>query len=126
MKPAAILLAAVAFAAVASAAAGPRLRPIMNDWKVQANRAQSILSGAVSYDQAELRQILTTMVGDARDVEAAIKGSSAQARDVKDRFSQFEADAAATLQSAGARDGAKARFQRVVNDCRSCHDALKN
>ena len=98
----------------------------MSDWKAQANRAQSMLSGAVPYDQAELRQILTAMVGDARDVEAGINGSSAQARDVKDRFSQFEADAAATLQSAAARDGAKARFQRVVNDCRSCHDALKN
>lgn len=126
MKPIAVICAVVAFGAAASAAAGPRLRPIMNDWKAQANRAQSMLSGAVPYDQAELRQILTTMVGDARDVEAAIKGSSAQALNVKDRFSQFEADAAATLQSAAARDGARARFQRVVSDCRSCHDALRN
>ncbi len=66
------------------------------------------------------------MVADARNVEAGISGASAQALDVKNRFSRFEADAAATLQSAAARDGARARFQRVAGDCRSCHDALRN
>ena len=44
LKPAAILLAAAAFAAVASAAAAPRLKPIMRDWKAQANRAELMLS----------------------------------------------------------------------------------
>ena len=97
----------------------------MRDWKAQANQAELMLTGAVPYDEAELRRILTGMVGDARDVEAGISGASAQALDVKGRFSQFEADAAATLQAAAARDGARARFQRVAGDCRSCHDALK-
>ena len=126
LKPVVLLLAAVAFAAVANAAAAPRLKPIMRDWKAQANQAELMLTGAVPYDEAELRRILAGMVGDARDLEAGISGSSAQALAVKDRFSQFEADAAATLQSAAARDGARARFQRVAGDCRSCHDALKN
>ena len=126
LKPAAILLAAAAFATVASAAAAPRLRPIMRDWKAQANQAEQMLTGAVPYDEAELRQILAGMVGDARDVEAGISGASARALDVKGRFSQFEADAAATLQSAATRDGARTRFQRVAADCRSCHDALKS
>jgi len=125
LKPAVLLLATGAFAFVVSAAAAPRLKPIMRDWKVQANQAEQMLSGAVPYDETELRQILTGMVGDARDVEAGISGSSARTLDVRDRFSQFEADAAATLQAAAARDGARARFQRVAGDCRSCHDALK-
>ena len=125
LKPAAILLAA-AFAAAASASASPRLKPMMREWKAQANRAELMLTGAVPYNEAELRQILAGMVGDARDVEAGISGASAQALDVKDRFSQFEADAAATLQAAAARDGARARFPRVAGDCRSCHDALRN
>jgi len=126
LKPAVLLLAAGVFAIVASAAAAPRLKPIMRDWKAQANQAQLMLSGAVPYDEAQLRQILTGMVGDARDVRAGITSASAQALDVKDRFSQFEADAAATLQTAAARDSARARFQRLVGDCRSCHDALRN
>ena len=127
MKPAVLLLlAAATFAAIASAAAAPRLKPIMRDWKAQANLAERMLSGAVPYDEAELRRILTGMVGDARDVEAGVSGSSAQALDVKSRFSKFEADAAATLQSVAARVGARARFQRVAGDCRSCHDALRN
>lgn len=126
MKPAVVLLAAGAFAIVASAAAAPRLKPIMRDWKTQANQAQLMLSGVIPYDEAQLRQILTGMVSDARDVEAGISSASAGALAVKDRFSQFEADAAATLQSAAARDDARARFQRVAGDCRSCHDALRN
>ena len=126
MKPAVLLLAAGAFAAAAAAAAAPRLKPIMRDWKAQANQAQLMLNGAVPYDEAQLRQILTGMVSDARDVEAGISGASAGALAVKDRFSQFEADASATLQTAAARDSARARFQRVAGDCRSCHDALRN
>ena len=128
MKPAVLLLAAGAFAFVflAGAVAAPRLKPIMRDWKAQANQADLMLSGSTPYDQAELRQILTGMVSDARDIEAGITGSSARALAVKDRFSQFEADAAATLQSAAVRDGARTRFQRLASDCRSCHDALKN
>ena len=126
MKPAAILLAALAFAAAASAAASPRLKPMMRDWKAQANRAELMLTGAVPYDEAELRQILAGMVGDARDVQAGVTGASAQALDLKGRFSQFEADAAATLQAAAARDSARAHFQRVAGDCRSCHDAFNN
>lgn len=126
LKLAAVVIAVAAFAAIAGTAASPRLKPIMRDWKAQANQAQLMLSGAVPYDEARLRQILAGMVGDARDVEAGVSGASAQALDVKSRFSQFEADAAATLQTAAARDGARARFQRVIGDCRSCHDALRN
>jgi len=126
LKPAVLLLAAGAFAVVASAAAAPRLRPIMRDWKVRANQAEQLLSGAVPYDEAQLREILTGMVSDARDVEAGITGSSAQALAVKDRFSQFEADAAATLQAVPSRNAVHARFQLVAGDCRSCHDALRN
>jgi cytochrome c556 len=126
VKPAVLLLAAAAFAAVASAAAAPRLKPIMRDWKAGTNRAELMLTGAVPYDEAELRRILTAMVGDAREVEAGVSGSSAQALDAKGRFSQFETDAAVTLQSVAARDGARTHFQRVAGDCRSCHDALRN
>ena len=126
MKPAVLLLAAGAIAVAASVVAAPRLKPIMRDWKAQANQAQLMLGGAAPYDETQLRQILAGMVGDARDIEAGISGSGARALDVKDRFSQFEADAAATLQLAATRDSARAKFQRVANDCRSCHDALNN
>ena len=126
MKRAAIFLAVLEFAAVASAAAAPRLKPIMRDWKVQAKQAELMLIGAAPYDEAELRQILTGMVGDARDVQVGISAANAQALDLKGRFSQFEVDAAATLQAAAARDSARAHFQRVAGDCRSCHDAFNN
>ena len=40
----------------------------MRDWKAQAKQAELMLTGAAPYDEAGLRQILTGMVGDARDV----------------------------------------------------------
>jgi cytochrome c556 len=126
LKRTALLLVIGAFTLVAGAEAAPRLKPIMREWKAQANQADQMLSGAQPYDQAAVRQILTAMVSDSRDIEAGITGTGASARAVKDRFSQFEADASAALQAASARDGARARFQRVAADCRSCHDALRN
>ena len=85
-----------------------------------------MLTGAAPYDEAELRRILGVFVADARDVEAGMTGKSAQALDIKSRFSQFEADAAATLQSLGAKDRARSQFMRMRGDCRSCHDIFAN
>jgi cytochrome c556 len=126
LKSAVILLAALGFAAIASAAAAPRLKPIMRDWKAQAKQADLMLTGAVPYNEAELRRILTGMVGDSREVRVGISGAGAQALELKSRFSQFEADAAATLEAAATRDNARARYQRVAGDCRSCHDVFNN
>ncbi len=75
----------------------------MRDWKAEVARAEPMLTGAAPYDEAELRRILGSLVADSQDVEAGMTGASAQALDIKSRFSQFEADAAATLQSLGAQ-----------------------
>jgi cytochrome c556 len=66
------------------------------------------------------------LVTDSQDIAAGITGKSAQALEIKSRFSQFEADAAATLQSVGAKDRVKNPFMRMRGDCRSCHDAFAN
>ena len=126
MKPAVLLLAAAAFAAVASAAAAPRLKPIMHDWKAKVASAEPMLTGAAPYDEAELRSVLASLVSDSQGIEAGITSKSAQALDIKSRFSQFEADADATLQSLGAKDRAKSQFLRMRGECRSCHDAFAN
>ena len=85
-----------------------------------------MLTGAAPYDEAELRRILGSLIADSQGVEAGMTGGSAQALDIKSRFSQFEADAAETLQSLGAKDRAKAHFIRMRSDCRSCHDVFAN
>jgi cytochrome c556 len=127
VKPFAVLLVAVGLAAsMSTAIAAPRLKPLMRGWKAEVARAEPMLTGAAPYDEAELRRILASLVADSRGIEAGITGKSAQALDIKSRFSQFEADAADALQSLGGRDRAKNRFMRMRGDCRSCHDAFAN
>jgi cytochrome c556 len=127
MKPFVTLLAAAGLAvAMATAVAAPRLKPIMHDWKAMVASAEPMLTGAAPYDEAELRRILTVLVSNSHDIQAGIASKSAQALDIKRRFSQFEADAAATLQSLGAKDQAKTQFLRMRGDCRACHDAFAN
>lgn len=127
MKPSAVLFVAIGLAASMSiAVAAPRLKPLMHGWKTDVARAEPMLSGAAPYDEAELRRILAALVTDSQDIEAGITGRSARALDIKSRFSQFEADAAATLQSVGAKDRVKNCFMRMRGDCRSCHDAFAN
>ena len=68
----------------------------------------------------------STSLTSARQISLPIGQQIAQALDIKRRFSQFEADAAATLQSLGAKDQAKTQFLRMRGDCRACHDAFAN
>ncbi|MGD0639288.1 MAG: cytochrome c [Roseiarcus sp.] len=127
MKPSAVLLVAIGLAASMSVAvAATRLKPLMRGWKADVARAEPMLTGAAPYDEAELRRILAVLVTDSQDIAAGITGKSAQALEIKSRFSQFEADAAATLQSVGAKDRVKNPFMRMRGDCRSCHDAFAN
>jgi cytochrome c556 len=98
----------------------------MDDWKAKAASAEPMLTGVAPYDEAALRRILAALVRDSQDIEAGITSKSAQALDIKSRFSQFEADAAATLQSLGAKDHGESLFLRMRGDCRSCHDAFAN
>jgi cytochrome c556 len=127
MKPFAALLLAIGLAAsMSTAVAATQLKPLMRGWKADVARAQPMLTGAAPYDEAELRRILAALVADSQDVQARITGTSAQALEIKSRFSQFEADAAATLQALGAEDRVKSRFMRMRGDCRSCHDAFAN
>ena len=127
MKSFVTFLAAAGLAvAMAPAVAAPRLKPIMHDWKAKVASAEPMLTGAAPYDEEGLRRILAVLVSDSQDIEAGITGKSAQALDIKRRFSQFEADAAATLQSLGAKDQAKTHFLRMRGDCRACHDVFAN
>jgi cytochrome c556 len=127
MKPFAALVFLVGLcAATTTAVAAPRLKPLMRVWKAEVARAEPMLTGAAPYDEAELRRILGSLIADSQGVEAGMTGRSPQALDIKSRFSQFEADAAETLQSLGAKDRVKNHFMRMRGDCRSCHDAFGN
>jgi cytochrome c556 len=126
MKPLVAFLAVAAVLASTAAVGALRLKPIMHDWKAKVASVEPMVMGGAPYDEAEVRRTLAALIGDTRDIEAGITGKSAQAAEIKSRFSQFEADASATLQALNAQDHAKTHFQRMRGDCRSCHDAFAN
>jgi cytochrome c556 len=114
------------FAASFAALAAPRLKPLMRNWKSEAARAEAMVLGAAPYDEAELRRILGVFVADSQAIEAGVAGRSAQALDLKSRFSRFEADASAVLAASSARDSARSPIARLRRECGACHDAFAN
>jgi cytochrome c556 len=125
MKSAITAFAILALAAT-TAAAAPRLKPIMREWKAKAVVAELMLSGAAPYDEAAMRRILASFVADAQEIEGRVTSRDAAALDIKGRFSQFEADASAALQALPAKDGAAQRFKRLRGECGACHDVYAN
>jgi cytochrome c556 len=125
MKLPIVVFALFALAAT-SAAAAPRLKPIMRDWKAKAAEAEQMLNGVAPYDEAAMRRILAAFVADAQDIQSKATGQNAAALDIKGRFAQFEADASAALPSLAAKDGAARRFKQLRGECGACHDVYAN
>ena len=127
MKPFSITLVAIALSAAAgSAAAAPRLKAVMHDWKANAANAEQLLAGRGAYNQAEMSRILQTFISDSQDLGARASGGGAQAQDIKARFASFEANAKAALDAVGAEDQVRRRFAQMRGECRSCHDVYAN
>ena len=127
MKRFSIIFGAIALSAAAGgAAAAPRLKAIMHDWKANAASAEQLLAGRGAYDQAEMGRILQTFISNSQDLGARAGGAGAQAQDIKARFASFEANAKAALDAVGAEDQARKRFAQMRGECRSCHDVYAN
>ena len=120
-------LLVVALSGVAgAAAAAPRLKAIMHDWKANAASAEQMLAGRGAYDSAEMSRILQNFVAGSQDLGARATGASAQAQDIKARFASFEAKAKAALDAVEAQDQMRKRFAQMRGECRSCHDVYAN
>jgi cytochrome c556 len=128
VKPLAMTLVVVlALSGLAgAAAAAPRLKAIMHDWKADAASAEQMLAGRGAYDSAEMSRILQAFISDSQDLEARASGASAAALDIKARFASFESKAKAALDTVGAQDQVRKRFAQVRGECRSCHDVCAN
>jgi cytochrome c556 len=108
------------------AAAAPRLKAIMHDWKASAASAEQMLAGRGAYDSAEMSRILQSFVSESQDLGARASGSSAAAQDIKARFASFESKAKSALDAVGAEDQVRKRFAQIRGECRSCHDVYAN
>ncbi len=116
----------LAVGAATAALAATSLKATMKTWKADGKTAASMVSGRTTFDAAELSRILETYINDSKGFEARIKGTTAEAKDLKARFVKFEADAASALAVIGEPAQVEGRLSTVLSNCKSCHDVHAN
>ncbi|THD42408.1 MAG: hypothetical protein E7774_15660 [Bradyrhizobium sp.] len=80
MKPLALTFVAVALSGIAGgAAAAPRLKAIMGNWKAKAASAEQLLANRGDYGSAEMGRILRTFISRSQGLAARASGAEAQA-----------------------------------------------
>ncbi|HZS81399.1 MAG TPA: hypothetical protein VFA50_00905 [Stellaceae bacterium] len=124
VKLASVCLCVVLVSVPLMTAAAPAIRGIMHGWRADARRVHEILSDRVPFDDRVIRTTLQTYISDAGAIEAQIAGKTAAARDFKQRFMTFAANARTALADLGQAPALKKDFARLMSDCQACHDAF--
>ena len=127
---AALGMSALMLAAPVSGLAAPRLKAVMRAWRSDARDASDMLSGRAAFDAAAVGAAFQTYAVDARSIASEVRGQSAGARDFRQRFVAFQADARTGLGHLSGhlsdRGTLKADFARLMDDCQSCHHKFNN
>ena len=113
-------------AAPLTADASSALRGIMKSWKKDMRATSPMLSGHSAFDEMTVRETLNAYIADSARLSASITGSSADARDMRQRFVTFGADSQNALSNMGQSKTLRASFARIGDDCQSCHDQYKD
>ena len=121
-----LLVVASLLTAPLTADASSAFRGVMRTWKRQLRTSSPIVSGRAAFDEATIRETLTAYIADSARLSSAITGQSADARDIRQRFVQFGADAQRALENLGQQKALRAAFTRIGDDCESCHDQYKD
>jgi cytochrome c556 len=109
-----------------AAVAGISLSSTMESWSHNKRAIDAMLAGRIPYDEAQLRQIFRRYVESSSMVARTITGQSAQARDLATRFEAFSNDSAIALGAVRQPAAMATRFNQMLGDCQSCHDAYNN
>jgi cytochrome c556 len=123
-----ILMASLAAAilAVPPAARAGEVSAIMHSWRHNQHAVDAMLAGRTPYDQAALRAAMTLYIADASGLASHIGTGTADARDLKQRFTNF----AAAGQQARGDISQPASFQadvsQIKSQCDSCHAIYNN
>jgi len=102
------------------------LRGMMHDWRRQTRTAGDMLRGRAAFDAGAIRAMLTRFADDAGQIAGAINGKTSDARDIKQRFLAFQADARNAINSGSEPRALQSGFTKVMSNCRSCHDLYKD
>jgi cytochrome c556 len=121
-------LALGAIVATTPIAAAPiaNLRGTMRTWQIDARFAHDMLIGRTTFDPSAISKALQTYIDDAQRIGQQLNERTADARDFKQRFVAFRADAQAALADLGQRSRLAADVSRVFSDCQSCHHEFNN
>ncbi len=73
-------------------------------------------------DAGAIRQALQGYAADGNRISVQFTGQSNSARDLRQRFAAFSADAQKALADLGRSSALKADISQISSDCQSCHD----
>jgi cytochrome c556 len=100
--------------------AGAPLKSAMRTWKADAATLDRMsTSGAI--DGSEAARLLADLSAGSQALASNVRGTSAEARDLKARFVRFAADAQSTSDAVRTNDKANIRYGQLRAQCRSCH-----
>jgi cytochrome c556 len=102
------------------------LKSTMRAWKADAGTLEQMAVVPATLDRGQAARLLQGFVADSQSVAARVRGSNAEATDIKARFAAFAADAQRAVAAIRAGDDMKPRLSKLRADCRSCHDAYAN
>ncbi len=102
------------------------LKATMRAWKADAGTLEQMAVAPATLDKDEAARLLQGFGADSQSLAARVRGSSAEATDIKARFAAFAADAQRAAAAIRAGDDLKPRLSKLRADCRSCHDAYAN
>jgi cytochrome c556 len=117
---------AAAILAVPLAARASEVSGIMQDWRHNEHAVDAMLADRTPYNQAALRAALTRYIADAGSLADRIAGSDADARDLKQRFTNFAAMGQTALGDMSQPASLQADFSRMKSQCESCHAIYNN
>lgn len=119
-------IAALLVAAPATVSASLGLRGTMHEWRANARHLYDMAIGRAAFDPAEVDHALHAYDAEAERIAARIDTGSARARDFREHFVTFAADARSTRADAAERPRLAADLRHLFGDCRSCHDKYNN
>jgi cytochrome c556 len=111
-----VLIAAEAFAASA-------FKSTMKGWREHQKVTAEMISGAKPLDGAAM---LADYIAGAEKLESGLTGSSTEAKDLRQRFAAFRAEAKAAEGAIGNEAAVKSHVHKLFTDCKSCHDLYNN
>ncbi len=122
----AIVVVVATLATPLIAEANSALRGIMKTWKRDDRATVSMINGRATFDEATIKATFVAYIADTERIVNGLNGQSGDARDIRNRFVAFRANAQSALQHIGERGALQVDYKRLASDCAACHDLYKD